>query len=125
MLVLSRREGESIVIDGDIRVTVLKTKGRITRLGIEAPQEVRIRRSELYLRFAEHPSQISEDERRPAESTEFAEMGALICGRRALPLSQRGDRRWMGTPGWRQCRSHSKHREPVPSPGHDQALGAY
>ena len=47
MLVLSRKEGESIVIAGDIRVTILRTNGRKISLGIEAPEDVRIRRSEL------------------------------------------------------------------------------
>jgi carbon storage regulator len=47
MLVLSRRTNESIVIDGDITVTVLRTQGNNVRLGIEAPKEIPIRRSEL------------------------------------------------------------------------------
>jgi carbon storage regulator len=47
MLVLSRKETESIVIDGRIRVTVGEIKGGKIRLGIEAPQDVPIRRSEL------------------------------------------------------------------------------
>jgi len=47
MLVLSRRRGESIVIDGQIKLTILEIRGRQVRLGIEAPKEVSIRRSEL------------------------------------------------------------------------------
>ena len=47
MLVLSRRIGESIVIDGGITVTVLKVKGNVVQLGFDAPKEVPIRRSEL------------------------------------------------------------------------------
>ena len=50
MLVLTRNEGESIMIAGDIRVTILRTNGRTIRLGIEAPEDVRIRRSELDIR---------------------------------------------------------------------------
>src|SRR5688572_9570545 len=42
MLVLTRRSGESIVIDGDIRVRVLRASGSRVRLGIEAPADVRI-----------------------------------------------------------------------------------
>jgi len=42
MLVLTRRAGESIVIDGDIRVRVLRASGSRVRLGIEAPADVRI-----------------------------------------------------------------------------------
>ena len=47
MLVLSRKPKESIVIDGQITVTVLQVNGKNVRLGIEAPKEVPIRRKEL------------------------------------------------------------------------------
>ena len=48
MLVLSRKRGESIVIDGDITVTVIATKDNVVRLGIEAPKEIPVHRSELF-----------------------------------------------------------------------------
>jgi len=41
MLVLTRRIGETIVIDGDIQVTVVSIKGDRVRLGISAPDTVR------------------------------------------------------------------------------------
>jgi carbon storage regulator len=47
MLVLSRRIGEEIVIAGNIRVTVVGIKGRITRLGFTAPASVHVVRREL------------------------------------------------------------------------------
>jgi len=47
MLVLSRKPGETIVIGGGIKVTVLEVKGNKLRLGIEAPPEVRVMRGEL------------------------------------------------------------------------------
>ena len=47
MLVLTRREGETLVIDGDIKVTVLSIKGNQIRIGIDAPKEVPIHRQEL------------------------------------------------------------------------------
>jgi carbon storage regulator len=47
MLVLSRKVGETIIIDGDVRVTVVAIRGRETRLGIEAPEDVVILRGEL------------------------------------------------------------------------------
>ena len=47
MLVLTRKANEEIVINGNIRVRVLGVhRGRI-RLGIEAPLEIPVRRSEL------------------------------------------------------------------------------
>lgn len=47
MLVLSRKSDETIVIAGDIRITVLSVKGNRVRIGIEAPRDMPIRRSEL------------------------------------------------------------------------------
>ena len=46
MLVLSRKEGESLLIDGQIRVTVVEIGGRV-QIGIEAPRGIRIVRSEI------------------------------------------------------------------------------
>jgi len=47
MLVLSRKVGESVVIDGGIVVRVLSVEGGRIRLGFEAPADVSVRRSEL------------------------------------------------------------------------------
>ena len=47
MLVLSRKKNEAIVIDGQIRIEVLKVKGNTIRLGITAPKDVRVLRGEL------------------------------------------------------------------------------
>jgi carbon storage regulator len=49
MLVLSRKVGESIQIDGDIRVTVTQVRGGRVRLSISAPSSVRIAREEILL----------------------------------------------------------------------------
>lgn len=48
MLVLSRRPNESIVIDEKIVITVIEIRGDKVRLGIEAPRDVPIHRSEVY-----------------------------------------------------------------------------
>jgi len=47
MLVLSRHLYESIVIDDQIKITVVEIKGDKIRLGIEAPRGVPIWREEL------------------------------------------------------------------------------
>jgi carbon storage regulator len=47
MLVLSRKENQSIVIDGCIKVTIVEIRGDKIRLGIEAPKEVAVWREEL------------------------------------------------------------------------------
>jgi carbon storage regulator len=48
MLVLSRKPGESIVIAGNIRVTVVEVRAGKVRIGVEAPKEVSVDRSEVY-----------------------------------------------------------------------------
>jgi carbon storage regulator len=48
MLILSRKPGESIVIDGRIRVTIIRAEGEAVKVGIEAPAEVQVHRKEVY-----------------------------------------------------------------------------
>jgi len=47
MLILTRRRGESIVIGGEIEVTLLQVQGDQVRLGITAPKEVSVHRKEV------------------------------------------------------------------------------
>jgi len=47
MLVLTRRTGEEIVINQDVRVRILKVDGGRVHVGLDAPREVRILRGEL------------------------------------------------------------------------------
>ena len=47
MLVLSRKLGQTIQIGDDVRVTILHLAGGRVRLGIEAPLDVPVHRSEL------------------------------------------------------------------------------
>lgn len=52
MLILSRRPGDAIVIEGGIRVVVLACDRRGVRLGIEAPSDVSIVREEIVTQIA-------------------------------------------------------------------------
>ncbi|MEZ5321037.1 MAG: carbon storage regulator CsrA [Microthrixaceae bacterium] len=52
MLVLSRKSGESIVINGNITVTVVEIRGDHVRLGIDAPREITIHREEIHAEMA-------------------------------------------------------------------------
>ena len=47
MLVLSRKAGETIHIDGQIKVTVVRISGNRVKIGIDAPSQMRIVRNEL------------------------------------------------------------------------------
>jgi len=53
MLILTRRAGEAILIDGGVRIVVLGTEGGGVRLGIEAPPFVGIIREEVVTRGEE------------------------------------------------------------------------
>ncbi len=61
MLVLSRRPGEEIIIDGNIRVTVVSVKGDRVRIGIAAPGDVPVDRAEVHNRrkeFEDAPARV-------------------------------------------------------------------
>ena len=53
MLVLTRKIGESIAIDDDIKIVVVQVKGGQVRLGIEAPRHTKIHREEVYIAIQE------------------------------------------------------------------------
>lgn len=55
MLVLTRKSGEKICIGDGITVTLLDVHGGRVRVGIDAPEEVRVLRGELAA-FAEKPN---------------------------------------------------------------------
>ena len=57
MLVLSRRVDESLLIDKDIKITVLDIKGGQVRLGITAPESIKIHREEVFNRIQEESSE--------------------------------------------------------------------
>jgi carbon storage regulator len=48
MLILTRRAGESIVIGGDVVVTIVEAGRDQVRVGIEAPRNVAVHRQEVY-----------------------------------------------------------------------------
>src|SRR4051812_43685313 len=48
MLVMSRKQGESIVINGNITLTVVELRGDKVRLGVVCPAQVPVHRQEVY-----------------------------------------------------------------------------
>jgi carbon storage regulator len=48
MLILSRKFNESFLIDGRIEVKVVRLVNGMVKLGIEAPRDVAVHRSEVY-----------------------------------------------------------------------------
>ena len=58
MLVLSRRIGEEIVIDNQIRVKIVAIQGNRVKLGVVAPEDVTVHRDEIHrkrMEFADAP----------------------------------------------------------------------
>ena len=51
MLALTRKRGESLVINNNIEITVLEIRGDQIKLGIQAPKDVPIYRKEVYLQI--------------------------------------------------------------------------
>ncbi len=47
MLILTRRQGESVRIGEDVEVTILAIKGTQVRIGIKAPRDVAVDREEI------------------------------------------------------------------------------
>ena len=51
MLILTRRNGESLKIGDDVTITVLDVKGNQVRIAIDAPREISVHREEVYDRI--------------------------------------------------------------------------
>jgi carbon storage regulator len=72
MLVLSRRDGEQILVGENVVIKVLAIGHGRVRVGIEAPREVQVRRSEL-LATDRFVSPVRKERRR----AEIAEMAGI------------------------------------------------
>lgn len=59
MLVLSRKPGQSLVIGGAIRVTIVSVEGGVVKVAIEAPKEIPVHRLEVFQSIAEENSRAS------------------------------------------------------------------
>lgn len=48
MLALTRKKGESIIVNNDIEISILDIRGEQVKVGIKAPKEVPVYRKEVY-----------------------------------------------------------------------------
>ena len=51
MLILTRRVGETLIIGGNITVTILKARGKQIRVGVSAPAAIEVHRGEVFDRI--------------------------------------------------------------------------
>lgn len=66
MLVLARRQGESLELTGGIKVTVVTLRPGQVRIGITAPRDVRVWRSELQPRTGRAAAEVDDAGTAPA-----------------------------------------------------------
>lgn len=78
MLILGRREGDSIIIDGGIRIVVVSCDRGGVRIGIEAPSNVKILRGEI-------AQQVAQENQRAAAPTDASWMATLGAPLGSLP----------------------------------------
>ena len=53
MLALTRKKGESLVINNNVEITVLEIRGDQIKLGLTAPRDVPVYRKEIYVQIQE------------------------------------------------------------------------
>lgn len=53
MLALTRKKGESLVVNNNIEITILEIRGDQIKIGISAPKDVPIYRKEVFLQIQE------------------------------------------------------------------------
>lgn len=85
MLILGRKEGDSILIEGGIRIVVVACDRGSVRIGIEAPPEVKILRGEIAEKVAQ------ENQRATAVSVSSPLLAALKAPPVAPPSSPAPD----------------------------------
>ena len=72
MLVLTRKIGESLAINENIRITVLEVKGKTVRLGIEAPDDIKVYRQEVLVKILEENKQAAAGKFDPSQVGRWA-----------------------------------------------------
>jgi carbon storage regulator len=65
MLILTRRQGETVMVGDDVTITVLGVKGNQVRVGINAPKTVAVHREEVYERIQREQRTDAQGESKP------------------------------------------------------------
>jgi carbon storage regulator CsrA len=96
MLVLTRKQQEKIRIGDQITITILRTKGKAVRLGIEAPADVPVIRGELSFQSEATAAALAEVCAHAEKVEEFEVPKASACEAvRGASVSSRGGAEWV------------------------------
>ena len=63
MLALSRKKGESLIINNNIEVMILETHGDQVKIGISAPKEIPVYRKAVYLQIQKENEEVMATEK--------------------------------------------------------------
>ncbi len=70
MLILSRRQGETICIGENIEIKIMACSGRHVRVGITAPSDISVHRKEIYDRIKDEAKLAAPPEAKSETSSE-------------------------------------------------------
>jgi carbon storage regulator len=84
MLVLTRKQGEQIKIGNDVVITVVRTKGKAVRLGIQAPAHVPVLRGEIAKAISRDEKEKTTEEQARDEDSWPSSEGQSLAG---IPLA--------------------------------------
>ncbi len=121
MLVLTRKAKQRIQIGRDVSITVLRVKGNTVRIGIDAPADVRVRRSELHAFDAEQESELAENSDLP-QHRPIGDDSSAPNERRSRSGWSTSDR-CRGKQGDSAGSGSSRHPQPVVRSSHDGRMG--
>ena len=109
MLILTRKANYKILIYGGITITVVRIKGNIVRLGIEAPRETSVVRAELPRKPASHPA----TEEAAEENSIFDEHAVRCAAHAACDEPAPLPRPVLSLRDWRADRRHQRKTSSV------------
>ncbi len=95
MLVLSRKINQAIMVGDDVRIVIVAVERDQVKVGIEAPRDIPVHRSEVY-------EEIQRANRLAAEAASQAPIGDVPAGAVSAPLGQARQRRAKIPPGERR-----------------------
>lgn len=95
MLILARKMNESIIIGGEIEVSIIDIRGDQVKLGINAPSHVKVYRREVYEAILEENRQAAAARAIPPELDALfggsPDSARTAAGDRAAEQNRRGD----------------------------------